>query len=153
MAIARVRVSIGRKRIDLRVNGYERSADTDVKRWTKDVRKMLGSFVAGLEGISGEILVEALRPTFDESQILVPVKTGALKASGFLKTGKFRGVTTAEIGYGAGGDPFYATKVHEDLDVFHKPPTQAKFLEQPLRANINNIKNSVVFQLKEAING
>jgi hypothetical protein len=73
--------------------------------------------------------VEALEPTFDKSQELVPVLTGALKRSGFLGVGESRGKKVAEIGYGRGGVPFYAARVHEDLDVYHKPPTQAKFLE------------------------
>lgn len=32
-----------------------------------------------------------------------------------------------------GYDKDYAIYVHENLEAFHKPPTQAKFLEQPLR--------------------
>ena len=124
-----------------------------IKNWTQELRKAFGEYVKHFDEAGPDILMEALRPTYEESQELVPVKTGVLKASGFLRAGKFRGIPTAEIGYADGGRPFYAAKVHEDLDVYHKPPTQAKFLEMPLRKNMNDIKNRVIFLIKEAAGG
>lgn len=153
MAVGRIRPSIGRKRIDKFVNTSEKSAAADIRAWTVDVRKLLTDFLVDIDVAIPAIMVEALRPTFEKSQVLVPVKTGVLKASGFLRESTFRGVPGAEIGYADGGRPFYAAKVHEDLDVFHKPPTQAKFLEQPLLEDIDNIKNRVIFLIKEMVNG
>jgi hypothetical protein len=74
---------------------------------------------------------------FERSQQLVPVDTGALKASGQLNTRKPTFATTgagAEIIY---GDDIvdYAIYVHEDLSKEHAAPTQSKFLEIPALEN------------------
>jgi len=71
---------------------------------------------------------------FDHSQILVPVDTGALKATGTLYRNGDRDYSV-EYGdpaatNGVGVD--YAAAVHEILRARHEPPTQAKFVEQPL---------------------
>jgi hypothetical protein len=80
---------------------------------------------------------KALRTTgeekvYDPSQELVPVKTGALKASGRIRvtTAESRGVTL-KISYGGNGI-LYAVKIHEDLRLKHPRGGSAKYLERPL---------------------
>ena len=81
-----------------------------------------------------EALIEALDIPFRESQRLVPVDKGDLKRSGKIDDSLGGGeVVIAEITYGNDQVP-YAFWVHERLDLTHKPPTQAKFLEQPVKA-------------------
>jgi hypothetical protein len=85
-------------------------------------------FVTNLEDVMADI--------FAETQVLVPVETGALKRSGRV----VREAVTADgvvlsIAYGGPSEPRYvdyAVYVHERLDVRHAPPTQAKFIEVPM---------------------
>lgn len=64
------------------------------------------------------------------SEEIVPVRTGNLKNSAFTRAS---GVGTprpeVRVGYTAG----YALYVHENLDAWHKPGKEAKFLEGPFR--------------------
>ncbi len=87
---------------------------------------------------------DAMIPVFEESQRLVPVDKGPLKASGFLDVGVEAGKPTVRIGYGAGGFPSYAIAVHERTDLHHESPTQAKFLEAALDSQIFAFMNRVV---------
>lgn len=66
---------------------------------------------------------------FDKSQELVPVDTGHLKSSGYweVRGDGFR--ATSSITYSAR----YAIYVHENLFVFHEPPTTAKFVDIPMK--------------------
>lgn len=65
---------------------------------------------------------------------LTPVDTGTLRGSGHVRMPEVTeaGVSVV-IGFG-GAASGYAIYVHENLNSFHKPPTQAKFLEQPFLA-------------------
>lgn len=62
-----------------------------------------------------------------KSQEIVPVDTGALKASGKVWTNHMPH-PTAFVGYATE----YAIYVHEILHYYHEPPTQAKYLSAPL---------------------
>lgn len=95
-------------------------------RFSADLAR-LGS---GLERAIGDALVAELKDTvLPASQELVPVDTGALKASGFVDGPAGGGGTvSAEIGY----DTPYATKQHEDLSLNHPNGGEPKFLETPL---------------------
>lgn len=82
-----------------------------------------------IEGASPEIMIQVLQPTFDKSQDYCPIKTGDLKASGYLEVTSFRGSPRVEMGYARGGNPHYAVIVHEDMETYHRPPTRAKWLQ------------------------
>lgn len=100
------------------------------------------------EGL-GDVIVEALQPSMDESQELVPFRTGALHDSAYGPEVVARGRGIAvEMGYARGGFPTYAVAVHENIDVFHQPPTQSKFLQSPLEANAEQIQSDIVNGLK-----
>lgn len=102
------------------------------KQWTNHIDEQ-----------SANVLEDALEPTFEWSQEIVPVLTGELKESGYLETRSFRGRARVEIGYGRGGLPDYAIVVHEDLEAHHEEPTQAKFLQMPLEADEANIMERI----------
>ena len=70
-----------------------------------------------------------------ESQLLCPVEFGFLVNSAFTRSWGSGFETTVQVGYTAE----YALYVHEILDNYHKPPTQAKFLEQPAREKKDEI--------------
>ena len=65
---------------------------------------------------------------------ITPIDTGALRSSGHVGIPKIEGRgVLVEMGFGGAAAP-YALIVHERLGVFHQPPTQAKYLEQPFLA-------------------
>lgn len=71
-----------------------------------------------------------------KSQKIVPVDTGELKRSAFVRQPRrvYKQDLPYEIVMGYGNvDVRYAMAVHERLDVYHKPPTQAKYLERPMK--------------------
>jgi hypothetical protein len=96
----------------------------------KSIEGSYTRLIKTLRADSLEAVRQMLQPVFDRSQELVPVKTGILKASGYIEVRRRHGTVVGEVGYGKGGRPPYAVFVHENLDVHHAPPTQAKFLEQ-----------------------
>lgn len=84
-----------------------------------------------------------------ESQGLVPVDTGALRASGYTTEPQYQGKTViVDIGYGGPAAKInpktgestagYALYVHENLDAFHKVGT-CKFLEWPFLQAISGM--------------
>lgn len=95
--------------------------------------------IDAIEVTSLPALRYALRPIYDDSQILVPVKTGDLKRSGFVEVRRRGKVIEGVVGYARSEKPHYAIFVHERLDLFHQPPTQAKFLEEAVNRNIKSV--------------
>ena len=101
---------------------------------------------------------------YDLSQVYVPVETGALKASGTVQEFSTQAVlgrkrpaggryapTASTFGvqvvYGEGPSSEYAVIVHEDLEAFHEPPTQAKFLERA----VNEVAPQMAQQIGDGI--
>lgn len=70
-------------------------------------------------------IYQAAEFILDKSQDIVPVDVGELKESGHLEK---KGNEVAIV-----YEAEHAVIVHEDLEARHAPPTQAKYLEQPLR--------------------
>jgi hypothetical protein len=96
---------------------------------------------------------EIMKEVFDQSQELVPVKTGALKASGVFTPASENAdgeKIKADIKYG-NPSVTYAVEVHEDLSVFHKPPTQAKYLETPMAQNEQRLRDAAKQALVEGV--
>lgn len=86
---------------------------------------------------------EEANTIFAKSQILVPVDTGVLRGSG--------GVSAPQMGnqgyfvdifYGGPAAP-YALYVHEIIGNYHNPPTQAKYLEQPLMEAQSTLQQNI----------
>ncbi len=65
------------------------------------------------------------------SMELVPIDTAALKNSARTHGPFQKGKTKIEVWVTYGTE--YGIYVHEDLDAWHAPGTQAKFLEEPFR--------------------
>lgn len=104
--------------------------------------------VEHLEGITPEILMDALEPTFEISQEYCPEDTGRLKDSGYLEITEFRGRPSVEIGYGRGGEPPYAATVHENMEWRHKAPTRAKWLQVALTEDEQNIQARLAYDYR-----
>jgi len=84
--------------------------------------------------------MKVMTKIFEESQELVPVKTGALRDSGQLITNEVAGQNKEQVSIQYGNDIVdYAVYVHEELQNAHAAPTQAKYLETPMAQNENNL--------------
>lgn len=95
---------------------------------------------AGLYLEAQAILAEATKIT--------PIDTGALRASGHVEHPTIDGLAIeVRIGYGGASAP-YALFVHERLDLFHEPPTQAKFLEATMNAHAADFAGRLAVQMK-----
>lgn len=90
-----------------------------------------------------QAIYEEAQVIFAKSQILVPVDTSALRGSGDVSAiqGSGQGVYV-DIYYGGPAAP-YALYVHEIIGNYHKPPTQAKYLEQPFMQSLAEIQNNI----------
>ena len=90
-----------------------------------------------------QAIYEEANVIFAKSQVLVPVDTGVLRGSG--------GVSAPQMGaqgyfvdifYGGPAAP-YALVVHEIIGNYHNPPTQAKYLEQPVMEAMSTIQQNI----------
>ena len=93
---------------------------------------------------------DVIEKVFAESQVLVPVNTGALKASGEVvhETASMDGSFVGSyVTYGNDAVD-YAVKVHEDLEMRHTDPTRAKYLEIPLNQNKAILENLIRSRLQ-----
>lgn len=85
------------------------------------------------------------------SKTIVPVDTGALRASGHVQLPDTVGdKVSVRMGYG-GAAAGYAVAVHEKLNVRHKSPTKAKYLEEPFRAAESGMLNRIAATLRQAV--
>jgi len=101
-----------------------------------------------------QALYEEATIIFNKSQILVPVDTGVLRGSGGVSAAT-SGVSDEEVAvdifYGGPAAP-YALFVHEIQDNYHAPPTQAKYLEQPLMERLPEISRNLARRIIDIIN-
>lgn len=137
--MVKINTSIGLKRIPKTTSSTQAAATRDMRKQLAIATGNLTAVIKHITKITPDALVNALQPIFDESQRLVPKDKLRLMKSGFLSTGTFRGNPAVNLGYGAGGNPDYAIVVHEDMNAAHRSPTQAKFLEQPYKEQLNDI--------------
>lgn len=133
-----------------RTNPGGKEAQADLRRQLNLLEKNFRMLAEHMTEESVQIVLDALRPTFNKSQEIVPKDTLALMKSGYLKAVRDRkGRVQAEIGYAYRGYPFYAVFVHE-MPIPHKPPTQWKYLEQPLKEDMEDIRRRLAAGLKIA---
>jgi len=130
-----------------RLGGSLEATTRDARAQFNDVLRNFNALIRGIKSVTPEALQGALQPIYDRSQELVPVRTGELKASGYLEVRTSGDKIDAEVGYGRGGVPIYAVFVHENLEMFHEPPTQAKFLQTAIEEHMDGIRSSLLTRL------
>lgn len=139
MAVRKLKLRMGLERVSKPLYpsepGFVESVNRQLKALEDDVIDIMKQF----EDASPDIMMEALEPNFEQSKVYCPKQTGALVNSGYLENTTFRGQPRVEIGYAKGGNPRYAVMVHENLDRYHAPPTQAKFLERAIMEDLDGI--------------
>lgn len=92
------------------------------------IAKLNAIVVGSVAKLGAGLYLEGLE-ILAESAPIVPVDTGTLRASGHVDAPKVDGLSVeVVVGYGGASAP-YALIVHENLEAFHEPPTQAKYLE------------------------
>jgi len=100
--------------------------------------------------VIGRLLYFYANDVFNRSQYLVPVDTGALRSSGRVEAPVLEGfAVVVSIKYGGAAAP-YALWVHEvpppedanpgERTAYHLPPTQWKYLEQPLLETLDDFR-------------
>ncbi len=131
MAGRLARFRVGTQRVTGNISPSQAGYTRQIRSQMVQVEKNYTRLIETLQASTEEAVRKMLQPVFDRSQVLVPVKGGDLKSSGYIETRiKANGLVVGEVGYGRGGVPPYAVFVHENLDAHHASPTQAKFLEQ-----------------------
>ena len=103
----------------------------------------MARFGAGVEAVlEGELAGHFL---LRESQLVVPIDTGNLRAGGFRRTENANQLDVRVlVGYIAA----YAIYVHEMMEMRHKPGKQAKYLTGPMHEKNVEIKRIVIAAMK-----
>lgn len=151
MARRPIRFSVGRRRIDSGVSSLEAGYTRAIRAQMEAIERRVAAAIMDLNQLTPEALEFGLQPVFDLSQVLVPVDTGKLKASGFIESRQTARGASAVVGYARGGNPFYAVRVHEILHFRHDPPTQAKFLEEAANRLQGEVATRVADFLRSSI--
>jgi hypothetical protein len=106
-----------------------------------------------------QALYEEANRIFLEAQLLTPIDTGALRGSGYVSMPEVDSKSAkVSIRYGGAAAP-YAIYVHERIDapsgnpVYHRPPTQAKFLSVPIDRAIPNLGANLLKRISHILRG
>lgn len=133
---------VGKKNFPASDEGSASALNQQFQSSMKEIVDNLWDFIQHMEGVSSDILVEALEPTFGKAIEYCPKDTHALVNSAYLETESFRGGARAEMGFGRGGNPSYAIYVHE-MPYAHEFPTRSKFLEAAIDEDYFSIISSL----------
>lgn len=121
--------------------------DIQITRPIEIVEHLNRLLVAYPEQVKNAVWAE-LEIVLSESKKLCPVDTGALRGSGYVPEPEATdGNIRATIGYSQG----YAWWVHELIDNYHEPPTQAKYLETPLVQALPTITEKIIERVETLI--
>lgn len=76
-----------------------------------------------------------------------PIDSGRLRASGRVHkpVQDMKGNVSMDLSYGTN----YAVYVHENLEAYHKPPTKAKFLEDPVREELPHMVENIIARVNK----
>ena len=131
---------------------YAGGATRNVRAQMKQLNQELTRIINSIDGVTPAAIEYGLQPIFDKSQLYVPVDTGDLQLSGFLRAEKTSSGARGIIGYAAKGKPFYAAIVHERLDVQHKSPTRAKYLQEAVQEELHQVRPRIIEYLQSMLN-
>lgn len=121
---------------------WDLSGDDELAKFLKKSPKESNKFLA-------KAMYEEATEAFGQSQELVPVQYGVLRASGFV-TEPVINTKSAEvtISYGGAAAP-YAAYVHEVESNRHDKPTRAKFLSYPLEKRFPVLGQRIKVRLED----
>ena len=147
--VKRFRFTVGRQRVTSGAAGKGQFV-RNMREQYDVIESILTAYVDHMNEQAGEVMREALEPTFEKSQRYAPVKTGRLKRSGFLEVSNTSRGPVVNMGYGKNNEPPYALIVHERLDLAHKAPTRAKYLQSALEEDFGKIQRRLLDGFVEA---
>ena len=153
----------GRQRIKINV-GLQRQRSTplspsepgyvaQMQQQSKMLTDALLDILDQFEGVSEDLMIQALEPTFEKAKMYTPKDTLELVESAYLEKTPFRGKPRVEMGFARGGSPDYAVYVHEIMSYQHEAPTRAKFLEQAMKEDLEHIYFRLGFLYREFMRG
>lgn len=98
----------------------------------------------------GAALYQESNDIIREAKVLTPFREGTLAGSAFVNHPNVSGAeVSVTLGYGQAASA-YAEVQHEELSYYHKPPTQAKFLEQPFNEAVGNgMEQRITYKLQQ----
>jgi hypothetical protein len=153
--MAQIQATIGRIRVTKAAYPSEAGYIRSMRLQTDELERVIQQVARKVGFATPDAIVYALQPIFDRSQELVPVDTGKLKRSGFLKTDReYRsGRVRAQVGYAQHGQPHYAAFVHEMLHIPHHSPAgaSAKFLEIAVNEKLGSFKDRLVARMTQQV--
>lgn len=121
----------------------------DFNRQVRGLTKVFEQWINGLDEAMGEVVVEAIRPTFEKALSYTPVDTAALVESGYLELETLYRRKVVAIGFARGNKPDYAIYVHE-MPYSHQAPTRSKFLEAAIDEDWRTLQDRFARLTKEA---
>jgi hypothetical protein len=152
-SIPNVKLQIGKIRSTGDKYPWEPGYVEAIKAQCEDLKKIFTSICQQFVAVTPELLKESLRPTYEKSRVYCPKRTGDLVGSSYLEITDYRGSPRVEMGYARGGNPHYAVLVHENLNMWHRPPTQAKFLQRAVEEDIADIAIRIGTKYKKFMYG
>jgi hypothetical protein len=129
---------------------YKKQAIGTARASMQNVTRQYEKFVRHLQGVTPDIVRNALEPVFDKSQVYVPVDKGYLKESGQLNVETEGGQVIGTITYGD-ARAWYAALVHEYVWLNHEPPTRAKYLQSAMEEELDQFMVSVTLDYSLAM--
>jgi hypothetical protein len=154
MTIPRLNLNVGKARLSRNPAWpWEANYMQSFRDQAKALQDTLKNILQQFSDASPELVIDALQPTFEKAKMYCPKDTGRLVASAYLESVGFRGQPRVEMGFARGGNPYYAVVVHENLEMRHEPPTQAKFLEQAVNEDLPEIEKRIVANYTKFMNG
>ena len=125
----------------------------------KELMNSLRGMESKMPHAVAQALYEEANRIFIEAQLLTPIDTGALRGSGFVTIPKVSS-NKAEVSIQYGGAAaLYALYVHERIDapsgnpIYHRPPTQAKFLSIPVDRAIPTLGSNLLKRVSHILRG
>lgn len=118
-----------------------------IRKLEKELQKKLND----IDRATTQGLVDAGEHLLNLSRPLVPFDTGRLKISGSVIKNTDSQVFVSYEAYNPVNNYDYAVIQHENLSFKHAQGTQAKFLEQPFRENINELVDIIAGDVKRGV--
>lgn len=113
----------------------------------KALEAKLAKMPSGAEGAVLKSLKLCTADLKGKSQRLAPVEFGDLRGSAYSSAGIEGGKVVGEVGFTVP----YATRQHEELKYKHPKGGQAKYLETPLKANIDKYIKDIGETIEKAV--
>jgi hypothetical protein len=108
----------------------------------KDLERAIDDYITHYFDEVRKALYQWGRETMNISRKQCPINTGRLRAS--RRVSIPRKDTSGSFFIDLSYNTDYAVRVHENLEAYHKPPTKAKYLEDPVRERLPHLQENII---------